>query len=147
MIPKFAGLLIDFVKEGWVRETLMALPRVALLIPKLLGDRRVPLRIRVALLGLGIYLVSPFDIIPDFIPGVGRLDDAVVLLLLLDSILNQVDEKILLDHWTGRDETLRRLRDAAFIAAAFVPKKFRRFLFGKITVLGERHSQDNPDIS
>jgi len=140
MIPKVAGLLIDFVKEGWVQETLLALPRVAILIPKLLGDRRVPLRIRTALLGLGIYLVSPFDIIPDFIPGIGRLDDAIVLLLLVDGVLNQVDETILLDHWTGRAVTLRRLRDAAFVAAAFVPIKFRRFLFGKIAALGERHS-------
>ena len=138
MIPKAAGLLIDFVKAGWVGETLLALPRVALLIPKLLGDRRVPLRIRTALLGLGFYLVSPFDIIPDFIPGIGRIDDAIVLLLFVDGILNQIDENILLDHWTGRAMTLRRLRDAARVVACFVPQKFRRFLFGKITTLGER---------
>ena len=138
MIPKVAGLIIDFVKAGWVQETLLALPRVVMLIPKLLGDRRVPLRIRAALVGLGFYLVSPFDIIPDFIPGVGRLDDAVVLLLLVDGVLNQIDEKILLEHWTGREETLRRLRDAAFVVASFVPIKFRRILFGKIAAIGER---------
>jgi len=138
MIPKAAGILIDFVKAGWIQEALLALPRVAMLVPKLLGDRRVPLRIRTALLGLGIYLVSPFDIIPDFIPGLGRLDDAVVLLLIVDGVLNQVDEKILLDHWAGRPVTLRRLIDAASIASAFVPKKFRLFLFGKITALGKR---------
>jgi uncharacterized membrane protein YkvA (DUF1232 family) len=140
MIPKAAGLLINFVKKGWVKETLLALPRVAMLIPKLLGDRRVPFRIRTALLGLGIYLISPFDIIPDFIPGFGQIDDAVVLLLLVDGILNQIDEKILLDHWTGRALTLTRLRDAARVAAYFVPQKLRLFLFGKITAIGERHS-------
>ena len=141
MIPRVAGLLINFVKDGWVGETLLALPRVALLVPKLLGDRRVPLRIRTALLGLGIYLVSPFDIIPDFIPGLGQLDDAVVLLLLVDCILSQIDEEILLDHWSGRALTLRRLREAARVAAYFVPRKFRRFLFGKIAALGERRSR------
>ena len=140
MTPRIIVIVQDFIKAGWVRETLLALPRVALMIPKLLGDRRVPLRIRTALLGLGIYLVSPFDIIPDFIPGVGRLDDAIVLLLLVDGILNQIDEEILLDHWTGREATLHRLRDAASIAAAFVPRKFRKFLFGKIVSLGERHA-------
>jgi len=141
MIPKIAGLLIDFVKEGWVTETLLALPRITLMIPKLLGDRRVPLRVRTALLGLGIYLVSPFDIIPDSIPGIGRIDDAIVLLLLVDGVLNQVDEKILLDHWTGHALTLKRLRDVAGVAACFVPQNFRRFLFGKITALGERHTR------
>ena len=139
MIPKIAGLFINYVKEGWVQETLLALPRAALMIPKLLGDRRVPLRIRTALLGLGIYLVSPFDIIPDFIPVLGKLDDAVVLLLLVDGVLNRIDENILLDHWTGRPATLRRLKDAAFVTASFAPLKFRRFLFGKIVSLGERH--------
>jgi uncharacterized membrane protein YkvA (DUF1232 family) len=140
MIPKFAGLLIDFVKAGWVQETLLALPRAALMVPKLLGDRRVPFRIRTALLGLGIYMVSPFDIIPDFIPGLGKIDDAIVLLLLVDGVLNQIDEKILLDHWTGRAVTLRRLRSAACIAASFVPQKFRLFVFGKIVTLGEFHT-------
>ncbi|MDR0311721.1 MAG: DUF1232 domain-containing protein [Acidobacteriota bacterium] len=141
MIPKVAGLFMNFIKAGWVKETLLALPRVALLIPKLLGDRRVPLRIRTALLGLGIYLVSPFDIIPDFIPGLGKLDDAVVLLLLVDGVLNQIDEKILLDHWRGRPATLRRLIDVASVVSSFVPQKFRRFLFGKIVSLGERHNR------
>jgi len=141
MIPRIAGLVRDFVKEGWIQETLLALPRVALLIPKLLGDRRVPFRTRTALLGLGIYLISPFDIIPDSIPGVGKLDDAIVLLLLIDGVLNQIDEEILLDHWTGHEVTLLRLRDAACIAASFVPQKFRVFLFGKIVTLGELHAR------
>jgi len=139
MIPKAAGLLIDFVKEGWIRETLLAIPRIIILIPKLLGDRRVPFRVRTALFGLGIYLLSPFDIIPDFIPGIGHIDDAIVLLLLMDGILNQIDEKILLEHWTGRPATLMRLRDAASVAASFAPKKFRMLLYGKITALGERN--------
>jgi len=141
MIPKAVVLLIDFVKDGWIQETLLALPRVTLLIPKLLRDRRVPLRLRVALLGLGIYLVSPFDIIPDFIPGIGRIDDAIVLLLLTDGILNRIDEEILLDHWTGRPVTLMRLRDAAGFVASFVPRRFRFILFGKITALGKRHAR------
>jgi len=141
MTPRIADLVRDFVKSGWIQETLMALPRVALMIPKLLGDRRVPLRTRTALLGLGIYLVSPFDIIPDSIPGVGKLDDVIVLLLLVDGILNQIDEEILLDHWTGRAATLRRLSDAACLAASFVPQKFRMFLFGKIVTLGERYAR------
>jgi uncharacterized membrane protein YkvA (DUF1232 family) len=140
MIPKAVVMLINFVKDGWIQETLMAIPRVALMIPKLLRDRRVPLRIRTALLGLGIYLISPFDIIPDFIPGFGHLDDAIVMLLLIDGILNQIDETVLLDHWTGRPVTLKRLIDVAGVISAFVPRRFRFFLFGKITALGKRHT-------
>jgi len=140
MIPRAAVHLINFVKEGWVKETLLAIPRVAMMIPKLLGDRRVPLRVRTALFGTGIYLLSPFDIIPDFIPGLGKLDDAVVLLLLVDGVFNQIDERILLDHWTGRAATLIRLRDVAGVVSAFVPRRFRFFLFGRITALGKHHA-------
>jgi uncharacterized membrane protein YkvA (DUF1232 family) len=137
MVPRIFKTVQNFVKDGWVKEALLALPRVALLIPKLLGDRRVPLRTRASLIGLGIYLASPFDIIPDFIPGLGQIDDALACLLLVDGILNHVDEQILVEHWTGRVETLRRLRDVSCIAAAFVPQKFRNLLYGKVEALGK----------
>ncbi|MDR1728906.1 MAG: DUF1232 domain-containing protein [Acidobacteriota bacterium] len=140
MVPRIAKMVRGFLQDGWVKEALLALPRVALLIPKLLGDRRVPLRTRAALFGLGIYLASPLDIIPDFIPGLGQVDDALALLLLVDGILNQVDEQILFEHWTGRAETLRRLRDAAGFVAAFVPARFQKFLYGKVASLGRRYA-------
>ena len=145
MVPRIAKVLRVLVDDGWVKETLLALPRVALLIPKLLRDRRVPLRTRGALLGLGIYLASPFDLIPDFIPGLGQLDDMLAFLLLVDGILNQVDDQILLEHWTGRAATLRRLRDISRIAAAFIPSKFRSFLYGRIEALGERHIRQSSE--
>ncbi|MFQ5926477.1 MAG: YkvA family protein, partial [Terriglobia bacterium] len=91
----------------WLKETLLALPRLALLIPKLATDERVPTRTRLALAGLAVYLATPWDIIPDFIPVLGQLDDAAALLLFVDGVLNQVDDAVLLEHWTGDVETLR----------------------------------------
>src|SRR3990170_8688853 len=95
---------------AWVKETLLALPRVARLIPKLAADERVPLRTKLALAGLAVYLASPWDIIPDFIPVLGQLDDATAVLLFFDGVLNQVEDEILLEHWSGEPETLRGLQ-------------------------------------
>ena len=122
----------------WLKENLLALPRVALLVPKLLGDERVPARTKVTLTGMGILLVSPWDIIPDFIPLLGQLDDITILLLLFDGVLNQVDEDVLLDHWTGEKATLRRLQTAAWLASFWVPSRVKRFFFGYVEREGQR---------
>lgn len=138
MVPRFLRLIRQFLNSGWIKETLLALPRVVLLIPKLLRDRRVPLRTKLALAGLGIYLASPWDILPDVIPGLGQIDDVVILLLFVDGILNQVEDAVLLEHWTGRTETLRRLQDVARLISSYAPDRLKSFLFGQAVSAGEK---------
>jgi uncharacterized membrane protein YkvA (DUF1232 family) len=123
---------------AWAKEALLALPRVALLIPKLAADERVPLRTKLALGGLAVYLASPWDIVPDFIPVLGQLDDGVALLLFLDGVLNQVDDRILLEHWTGAPETLRGLQWLARQTSRWVPGPLKRLLFGRAVEAGRR---------
>ncbi len=128
----------------WLKENLLALPRLALLIPKLIADERVPTRTKLVLTGLGIYLVSPWDLIPDFIPVLGQLDDLVALLLLLDGVLNQIDDAILLEHWRGDVKTLQRLQWLARRAAALVPGRLQQFLFARARAAGARQSSPAP---
>ena len=128
----------------WLKENLLALPRLALLIPKLIGDERVPTRTKLVLAGLGVYIVSPWDLIPDFIPVLGQLDDLVALLLLLDGVLNQIDDAILLEHWRGDVKTLRRLQWLARRAAALVPGRLQQFLFARARAAGARQSPAAP---
>jgi uncharacterized membrane protein YkvA (DUF1232 family) len=147
MAPRFVELIRRLLQSGWIKETLFAIPRVVLLIPKLMKDGRVPLRTKLALAGLGIYLASPWDIIPDFIPGLGQLDDVVILLLFIDGVLNQVEDEVLLEHWRGREETLRRLQDLSRLVSAWTPEKLKAFLFGQAVSAGERclgNSQAEP---
>src|SRR3972149_7901557 len=115
---------------AWVKETLLALPRVARLIPKLAADERVPLRTKLALGGLAVYLASPWDIIPDFIPVLGQLDDGVAILLFIDGVLNQVDDAILLEHWRGEVATLRRLQWLARQVSRWGPGRLEGVVFG-----------------
>jgi len=123
---------------GVVKEALLALPRVALMVPKLATDKRVPRRTKLALGGLAVYIASPWDLIPGFIPVLGQLDDAVALLLFVDGVLNQIDDEILLDHWTGEPATLRKLQWLARFTIRWVPARLRALLFGKALEAGEK---------
>jgi uncharacterized membrane protein YkvA (DUF1232 family) len=117
---------------AWIKETMLALPRVVALIPKLVADERVPARTKIALAGLAVYLATPWDLIPDFIPVLGQLDDAIAILLFVDGVLNQVDDAVLKEHWKGEEKTLRRLQAAARVASRWTPSRLKRFLFGAV---------------
>lgn len=64
----------------------------------LFGDRRVPIGARVIAIALAIYLASPLDIIPDFIPVLGVLDDLVVVLAGVGLLLRVVPREVVEDH-------------------------------------------------
>ena len=64
-------------------------------------DARVPRRYKLMLLGLAGYLALPFDVIPDFVPGLGQLDDAVLVAFVLRRLVTRIDVRLLEEHWPG----------------------------------------------
>ena len=81
-------------------------PDCAVLFRRLAGDRRVSRR-RKALLGLLVaYLAMPFDLIPDFIPVAGQLDDAILVAVVLRLVLRDAGPELVREHWPGPDESL-----------------------------------------
>jgi uncharacterized membrane protein YkvA (DUF1232 family) len=84
------------------------------LIKRLMGDPRVPRR-RKLLLGLMIgYLAMPIDLVPDFIPVAGQLDDAILVAAVLRLALRSGGEELLEEHWRGPPRTLELVRRLAF---------------------------------
>lgn len=102
-------------------ELALLLPQFVLLLKRLLTDPRVPKRSKLILGGTVLYLVSPIDVIPDFVPGLGQLDDIVVALLALHSLLNRVDEDIVLEHWDGRRDVILAVKQGVGAAASLLP--------------------------
>ena len=84
---------------------LRVVPDVLRLVRSLLGDRSTPLGVRLALGGLMAWLISPIDLIPEFIPLLGPVDDLVVAVLVLRYVRRRLGEEELRRRWPGSAES------------------------------------------
>ncbi len=107
-----------------LKELALFLPNFVVLLKRLLGDPRVPRKSKLILGGTILYLVSPLDVVPDFVPGLGQLDDVVVALLALHSILNRVDDEVVVEHWPGDENVIRLVRAGLSAVAQLLPGKW-----------------------
>jgi uncharacterized membrane protein YkvA (DUF1232 family) len=99
------------------RELVSLLPNLIRLFRGLLGDERVPRSSKALLLLAGIWLASPIDLIPEFLPGVGALDDAVVAGLVLRHLVKRAGSEVVRDHWRGDPRSLGALLRLAGVAS------------------------------
>jgi uncharacterized membrane protein YkvA (DUF1232 family) len=113
-----------------LRELLLLLPQLAGLIARLTADPRVPRRVKLLLGVVAVFLASPIDLVPDFIPVLGYLDDVVLVAIVLDGLLNHVDREIVLKHWPGDAASLERSGRLAARVAAWVPARWKARVFG-----------------
>jgi uncharacterized membrane protein YkvA (DUF1232 family) len=102
------GLILSG-RGGLAREVAMLLPHLLLLFRGLMSDARVPRRAKVALAIGAVWLASPIDLIPEFIPIAGPLDDAIVAALVLRYVLRSTDRFVIQEHWRGEPRMLARL--------------------------------------
>ena len=84
-----------------LRELIGVVPDVLRLVRDLIADRSTPIGVRVALVVLLVWLISPIDLIPDFIPVLGPLDDVVVAVLVLRYVRRRLGEEQLRRRWRG----------------------------------------------
>ncbi len=91
------------------RELAMLLPNLALLFKGLIGDPRVPRRSKALLLFGLAWFASPIDLIPEFIPFLGPLDDAVVAALILRWLARTAGREVVRDHWRGDQAIIERV--------------------------------------
>lgn len=108
---------------------LKALPDVARTLARLAADPVLPTAAKLAVAAAVLYLLSPVDLIPDFIPILGSLDDLVVAAIVVDGILNVVDRAVVLRYWPGSPESLERIARVARVLAAWVPRRLKLRIF------------------
>jgi uncharacterized membrane protein YkvA (DUF1232 family) len=109
-----------------LKEYALAAPRMAKLVVRLVRDPRVPSRNKAMLLFAAGYLLSPIDLVPEFVPGLGRLDDLVVAALAIHGLLNDVPDDVVKQHWDGDDDVLEIVRDVLQLSASMVPASVRK---------------------
>ena len=98
--------LIVAGRRGDAASLARFIPDCVVLFKRLLGDRRVSGWRRAAVVGLIAYLAFPIDLIPDFIPAAGQLDDAIAVALVLRIVLRSGGPALLREHWPGPPESL-----------------------------------------
>lgn len=107
---------------GKLGEYLFMLPDFFILVSRLAVDKRVSSKHKLFVSGIIAYLILPLDIIPDFIPLIGYMDDLVLVVLGLNLILNEIDEKVLRDNWSGEGDILHQMQKITAAAEKFLDK-------------------------
>jgi uncharacterized membrane protein YkvA (DUF1232 family) len=105
----FIAILVVAGRRGDARAIAGFIPDCIVLLRRMLGDRRMPRRYRAVVVALLGYLALPFDVVPDFIPVAGQLDDAVVVALALRAILRGGGPEMIEEHWPGPRSSLALL--------------------------------------
>jgi uncharacterized membrane protein YkvA (DUF1232 family) len=98
-----AAVLALFVagRRSDARALARFVPDCARLFKRLAGDPRVPRRHKLALAVAAAYLVMPLDLVPDFIPVVGQLDDAILVAVVLRSLVRAAGPDVVTANWPG----------------------------------------------
>src|SRR5215813_3068084 len=112
LVVLFWGLLIVLAKRlppGILRDLAAFIPDCVTTVRRLRKDPRVPRRAKIAVIVAGLWVASPIDLIPEFIPVIGPLDDIVVVVLALRYAARRIPREVLLEAWPGDPSLLLRL--------------------------------------
>ncbi|MBW6516610.1 MAG: DUF1232 domain-containing protein [Candidatus Cloacimonetes bacterium] len=120
---KFASKIPQDGTLNRISDFLFLLPDFFILLCRLLMEDRVTNQTKAFILGVIAYVMLPIDIIPDFIPIVGFIDDLILVVFALDQILKHTDEQILIDNWSGKGDLLLTIRNVLDIADRAVSQR------------------------
>src|SRR5207247_5462367 len=108
----FLAWLVIHGRDEDARALATFIPDCIVLVTRLTRDPRVPRRRKLLLIGLAAYLALPFDLVPDFIPVAGQLDDAIIVALVLRSFVRSGGEALVRELWPGPAHSLGLLLPA-----------------------------------
>jgi uncharacterized membrane protein YkvA (DUF1232 family) len=113
--------LVDVIKQ---------LPAYLRLLGGLLTDRRVSGVDKLLVAGAIAYIISPMDLLPDFVPFLGEVDDVFLLVLALQRLIANAGRRVVGDYWVGSvaDLNTANLRRVLLAATFFLPRRMRRRL-------------------
>ena len=105
-------LLARRLPSGLLRDLASLVPGGVTTVRRLRRDPRVPRRAKVVVALAGLWLLSPIDLLPEFLPVIGPLDDVLVVALALRYAARQVPHEVLVAAWPGEPRLLERLLGA-----------------------------------
>jgi uncharacterized membrane protein YkvA (DUF1232 family) len=105
-------VLARTLPPGTAKDLATVLPACATTVRRLRRDPRVPRRAKLVVALAGLWVLSPIDLIPEFLPVIGPLDDVVVVALALRYAARQVPREVILEAWPAAPRILDRLLPA-----------------------------------
>ena len=106
--------------------------KVISFLKNVVADQRIPDRDKKVLTALVFLILSPLDLIPDWLPIIGQLDDIVMLALILDYFFTVLDSEVLLSHWPWGMKSFAHLRRVSralsWIAPRFLKKQIWKYV-------------------
>jgi uncharacterized membrane protein YkvA (DUF1232 family) len=102
-------VLAKRLPPGILRDLAAFIPDCVTTVRRLRNDPRVPRRAKIAIILAGLWVASPIDLIPEFIPVIGPLDDIVVVALALRYAGRQVPRDVIMAAWPGETRLIQRL--------------------------------------
>ena len=118
--------------KSLMRDLLLFIPNLLRLLFALLRDPRVSSADKAILAGTIIYVIAPIDVIPDFIPFIGQIDDSYLVAISLLRLLNRANRSVVLDHWKGGYDIKELVTSISRVAQFFLPKRLKKVLEGRI---------------
>ncbi|MDH3518276.1 MAG: DUF1232 domain-containing protein [Acidimicrobiia bacterium] len=109
-------------------DAALMLPNLIKLLFDLLRDPRVPRRTKVVVGAAAAYVVSPIDLLPEFIPVIGLADDFLLAAYAINHLVTVAGEDVVLEHWDGPRDLLEMVRTVLDVAGDFVPAQLRRLI-------------------
>jgi len=106
----------------------LLLPNIVKLVARLLRDKRVPRRSKIALGIAAAYVASPVDLIPEVIPVIGWADDVLIMLFALDGLIDRAGPEVVQEHWDGPGDLLALIRDALGVSRSIMPRRLVQVL-------------------
>ena len=106
--------LVVLGRRGDARALAGFIPDCLVLFKRLVADPRVDRWRKALLVAMIAYLALPFDLVPDFIPVAGQLDDALLVALVLRAVLRGPGQRVVAEHWPGPEQSLRLVLRLAY---------------------------------
>lgn len=109
-------MLVARPKGSLMKEALRLLPDTLRLLRRQAADRSLPWAVRMRIWVLFVYLATPIDLVPDFIPVLGYADDVIIVSVALRSVVRRAGPDVMRLHWPGTEDGLATLRKIVRLA-------------------------------
>ena len=132
-------------KYAKLSDYILLFPDLLILMFRLFKDKRVPIKTKVIVGAVIIYMVSPVDVIPSFIPFAGKIDDVAIAIFALNMLINDLPEEIIIDNWSGKDDIILSIRNGANFFYGFLGADNIKIIVKNLESLYSRNRKNTID--